>query len=196
MAEPLVRARHLQDWLTLVSEEPEPYRGRFFAAIEGETRRTIDAAGRWDWLPAGLHVALADALCEAFGPARAHEYYRRTLPRSMRGAILGPLVRTGIQVVGLSPAAFLKWAAHGWKTSFRDCGTLHGVVLEPGHGKLIYDGLPKVCTASEPWIDSAQGTAYGVYDLVEVREGVVRMDKSQLAEGHFELELEWSDGKK
>lgn len=188
-----MRARHLQDWLALVSREPDPYRGRFFAGIEGRTRAVIEGAGRWDWLPVGLHVELADRLADAFGPARAHDYYRRAFRASVRGAVLGPLLETGIKLMGLSPASLLKWAGHGWNSSFRDCGSVKGVVLGPGHGLIVYDALPAVCTASAAWIDSAQGTAYGAYDLTGVTEGVVRMNKRRLEERHFELELEWSD---
>jgi hypothetical protein len=155
-------------------------------------RRTIEEATRFDWLPVGLHVTLAEALEASFGPARAHEYYRRAIMQSVRGPVLGPLFQAGTRVLGLTPASFLRWAAHGWKVSFRDCGTVAGIVEGPGRGRLVYDGLPAVCRGSMPWIDSAQGTAYGVYDLTRVG-GVVRMHKERLDLGHLELELEWID---
>lgn len=192
MSEALVRARHLQEWLKAVAEEPEPWSARFQSALDPESTRLIGSSARQEWLPVGLHVRLAEVLHASFGPARAHDYYRKAMTRAVRGPILGPLFRTGSKLLGLTPAAFLRWAAHGWASSFRDCGSLTGVVVEPGRGRLIYDSLPEVCFASAPWVDSSQGSAYGVYDLTGVG-GVVRMDKKDLARGHFELELEWID---
>jgi hypothetical protein len=192
MSEAQVRARHLQDWLGLVSEEPEPWSGRFRQALAPEVAQPIEAAGRSDWLPVALHVKLAETLAASFGPARAHDYYRRAMGKAVRGVVLGPLVRTGTRLLGLTPASFLRWAAHGWKSSFRDCGSLSGVVIEAGRGRLIYENLPEVCAGSSPWVESAQGSAYGVYDLTGVG-GVVRLDTRDLAHGRFELQLEWID---
>jgi hypothetical protein len=190
--EPLVRARHLQEWLVHVASEEEPYRTRFFDALPAETRRIIESAGRVEWLPAALHVRLAELVSEAFGPVHAHAYFRRGFALSLRGPVLGSLLRTAVRVVGLTPASLLRWAPHGWKASFRNCGELTGEVLEPGHGHLMYSGLPDLCIASDPWLDSAQGSAYGALDAMGA-SGVVRIDKSDRAKGRMVLDIEWSD---
>jgi hypothetical protein len=190
--EPLVRARHLQEWLSYVAREDDPWRARFFAALPAETKRTIESAGRVDWLPAALHVALADLMAEAFGPVHAHAYYRRSFALSLRGPVLGPLLRTGVKVLGVTPASLLRWAPHGWRASFRECGQLKGELVAPGHGRLVYSELPEVCTASDPWLDSAQGSAYGALDAMGA-DGVVRLDKSERARGRMVLDLEWNE---
>ncbi len=51
LAEPLVRARFCQEWLTLVGIEEEPYRSRFFARVtekasSGSTR-AVARKGTW-----------------------------------------------------------------------------------------------------------------------------------------------------
>lgn len=189
----LVRARHLQEWLANVQREEDPWRARFFAALPVDMRAAIEASSPMLWLPVGLHVALADVLGQAFGPARAHEYYRRAFARSLRGPVLGPLLRTAARILSLTPATFLRWAGHGWSASFRGCGSLSGKVVGPGRGRMEYRDLPAVCTASDPWLDSAQGSAYGALDVMGV-SGVVRLDKSQRAQGRMALELEWSEG--
>jgi hypothetical protein len=56
----------------------------------------------------------------------------------------------------------------------------------------VWSGLPAVCTASDAWLDSAQGSAYGVFDLVEV-SGVIRLDKADRASGTLRLEMEWAE---
>jgi hypothetical protein len=139
-----------------------------------------------------LHVELADLMLLAYGPARAHEHYRRSFADSLRRGIFGPLVRTGKRLFGASPATFLRWAHRGWEASFRSCGHLKGEVLGQGRGKLVYTELPAVCTASEAWLDSAQGSVYGSLDVLEV-DGIVRIDKSRRVEGRLEIELEWSE---
>lgn len=190
---PLVRARHLQEWLANVQREEDPWRARFFAALPADVRATIDSAGRVQWLPAALHVQLSDVLAQAFGPARAHDYYRRAFAASLRGPVLGPLLRTGARVLGLTPATMLRWADHGWRSSFKNCGRLVGKVLGPRLGHLEYCDLPPVCTASDPWLDSAQGSGYGALDAMGVT-GVVRIDKSDRGNGRMVLELEWLTG--
>ncbi|MGD0530398.1 MAG: hypothetical protein ABSE49_35010 [Polyangiaceae bacterium] len=185
-----MRARHLQEWLTNVEREDDPWRARFFAALPANTRATIEGTSKVEWLPAGMHVALADILTEAFGPVRAHAYYRRAFAASLRGPVLGPLLRTGLRVLGVTPASMLRWAGHGWRSSFRDCGSVAGEVLGPGRGRLLYADLPTVCTASEAWLDSAQGSAYGALDAMGAT-GVVRLDKSERARGGMVLEVEW-----
>ena len=101
-------------------------------------------------------------------------------------------MRTGKRLFGTSPGTFLRWAHRGWDVSFRSCGHLKGEVLRPGLGRLVYTELPAVCTASDAWLDSAQGSVYGSLDVLEV-DGVVRIDKSRRAEGRLEIELEWSE---
>jgi hypothetical protein len=176
--------------LTNVEHEDDPWRARFFAAIPADMRATIEGTSKVEWLPAAMHVALADILTEAFGPVRAHAYYRRAFAASLRGPVLGPLLRTGIRILGVTPASMIRWAAHGWRSSFRDCGGVTGEVLGPGRGRLLYADLPAVCTASEAWLDSAQGSAYGALDALGAT-GVVRLDKSERARGRMVLEVEW-----
>jgi hypothetical protein len=188
-----VRARHLQEWLANVHREEDPWRARFFAELPSEVQRTIESASRVQWLPVALHVQLADSLEHAFGPARSHDYYRRAFAASLRGPVLGPLLRTGARILGLTPGTMLRWADHGWRASFKDCGSLAGTVIGPRLGRLEYRDLPPVCTASDPWLDSAQGSGYGALDAMGV-SGVVRLDKSDKAHGRMVLELEWLSG--
>jgi hypothetical protein len=194
-AEPLVRARHLKDWLIRIAGEEDPWRARFFDALPKATRTTIESAVRGTWLPMALHVELADIMQHAYGPARAHQHYRHSFAAALHGGIFGPLLRTGTRLFGATPAAFLRWAHLGWDASFRNSGKLQGEILGPRFGRLIYSGLPPVCTASDPWLDSAQGSAYGTLDVLEL-DGVIRLDKSRRGEGRLELSLEWSDRQK
>jgi hypothetical protein len=189
---PSVRARFLQRWLQNVSREDDPWRARFFAAVPSDVQATIERAARDAWLPAAWHVLLADILRDAFGPARAHEYYRHDFVRSLRRPPFASLVTTGARVLGLTPGSFLRWSGRVYETVFRGCGAMHGEVRAPGLGRLVYEGLPAVFTASDAWLDSSQGSMYGIYDFLGTTGGVVRIDKSRRAEGRLQLELEWT----
>jgi hypothetical protein len=191
-SEPTFRARHLQEWLENIGREEDPWRAKFFAAVPAEMRLEIESANRVAFLPVSYHVKLADLLLESFGETRAHAYYRRAFAASLRGPVLGPLFRTATRLFGLTPASFLRWASKGWDSSFRNCGQLVGEALGPTSGRLHYRGLPAVCTASDAWLDSAQGSAYGVLDTLETA-GIVRLDKSRRAEGELDLDLEWTE---
>lgn len=189
---PSVRARHLQRWLRNIAYAEDPWRGRFFAALPSEAREAIEGAMPEVWLPVAHHVLLADLMSDAFGPARAHEYYRRDFVASLRRPPFASLVKTGARVLGITPGAFLRWSGRVYEAVFRAAGAAHGQVLGPGHGRLSYEGLPAICTASDPWLDSAQGSLYGIYDFLGTRGGVVRIDKSRRTEGRLDLELEWT----
>jgi hypothetical protein len=189
--EPLVRGRHVQEWLERVEREPEPYRTRFFDALPSSTRAAIESAPRLGWVPVGLHVELADVLLASFGPKHAHDYYRRAFTDALRGPIFDGLVKMGVRILGVTPKALLRWAHKGWEASFRSCGMVEGRALGESKGELLYSGLPPVCTASDAWLDSAQGSAYGALDLLAV-SGVVRIDKSGRDRGEMRLELEWT----
>jgi len=192
---PLVRARLCQEWLSQIATEEEPYRGRFLARVTDEMRAEIDGASRVAWLPLAIHVRLADIQLDTFGSVRAHEYYRRAFRRALMGPILGPLVRTGTRVLGVSLGSFVRWSSRGYDASYKNAGDLVGEVLGPGRARLVFRNLPPICTASDAWLMSAQGSAYGLYDVLHL-DGVVRLDTGQRANASMMLELEWSDRKR
>jgi hypothetical protein len=181
----------MHEWLDNMLHEEDPWRAHFFAALPADVKHAIETAGRMDWLPASFHALFADLVASAFGPVRSHEYYRRAFARALRGPFWDPIVRTGMRLLGVTPASFLRWASRGWESSFKNCGSLHGEPLGPSRGRLLYEDLPPALAASEPWLDSSQGSVYGVFDLCEVT-GVVRLDKSRCAQGRLQLELEWT----
>ncbi len=188
---PQVRARHIQFWLELVERSDEPWRSRFFAALPPEVRAQTDAAAPGTWLPIDLHVTLADVLRETFGDARAHAFYRHAMKASLAGPLFAPLVRTAIRLFGLSPATCVRWAPKAWEASFRNAGTMTGEILEPGRARLVYRDLARVCIESDAWIESSQGSAYGVIEMTRA-DGIVRLDLSERANNGYSLEIEWA----
>ena len=191
-AQSLVRARFCQEWLARVAEaEEEPWRGRFFAGVDPAQREMIEAASRVAWLPAEVHVHLADVLLDAFGAVRAHDYYRRAFAASLRGPVLGPFVRMATRVAGISMTSFIRWAPRGWDYAWRNSGRLVSEVLGPNEGRIIYRGLPAFFTASDAWLNAAHGSGYGVYDLLGA-EGIVRVDLSKRNQGEMRVNFEWS----
>lgn len=178
-----------------MAQEQEPYRTRFFARVTPEMRAQIDGATRVAWLPIALHVRLADIQLEAFGPAGAHDYYRRAFVSAIKGPIFAPLLMTGVRLLGLSPAGFIRWSSRGHDTCYKNVGSMHGEVLGPYHGRVTFRDLPEICARSDGWVMSTQGSAYGLYDLLEM-SGVVRLDTSGRAQGKVVLELEWGERKR
>ncbi len=194
IGEPLVRARFCQEWLALIEKEDEPYRSRFFALIPPAMRAQIDGASRVAWIPLAVHVKLADIQLEAFGMVRAHDYYRRAFVASLKNPIFGPLFVTGARLFGLSPGTFVRWAPRGYEASFKGAGQLVGEVVSPNRARLTFSNLPPVCIASDAWIASSQGSAYGMFDVLKI-DGIVRFDGRARSEGKILLELEWGEGK-
>jgi hypothetical protein len=187
----LIRGRFLQEWLANMEREPERVRDRFFAVLPPDAREQIEQATRTVWLPAQLHVKLAEVTLEALGESRAHDYYRRAFARSLRGPFFASAMRAATRLFGLSPGSFLRWTSRAYEATLRNCGACHGEVLGEGRGVLLYTGLPAFCTASDAWLDSAQGSVYGAFDIVGA-SGVARLDKSKRDNGEMRVELEWT----
>lgn len=186
-----MRARHLQLWLDLAGRVEPPYGPRFAQLLPDETRSLIRNAAPVAWLPAALHAQLADVMFAAFGTRRAHRYYREAFPESLQGPLFGPLVRTGVAVLGLSPAAFVRWCDKGWNLSMRNAGRLEGEVLERGRARVSFVDLAPVLAESRPWVESMPSSIYGMFDLTRTT-GVVRMLETNFAARRFVLELEWT----
>jgi hypothetical protein len=193
--EPIVRARFCQEWLAQIEKEEEPFRSRFLSRLTPEMRAQIDGASRVSWLPLAIHVELANIQLETFGLKRAHDYYRRAFVTALEGPILAPLFLTGARLLGLSPGSVVRWASRGYDATYRNAGRLVGEVLGPGLARATFWDLPPICTASDAWLGSSQGSAYGMYDALRV-DGVVRLDTRGRAEGKMVLELEWSERSK
>jgi len=189
--EPRVRARHCQEWLALIEKSEEPWRSRFLERLAPELRDQIESAARVGWLPVGAHVALADTLEQTFGEMRAHAFYRHAASAWLTGPLVGPVVRATAHLFDLTPSVLARWAPRGWDVSFKDCGELAGESHAPGHARLIYRDLPPICTASAAWMSSAQGSTYGVLDVIGV-DAVVRLDVSAKSEGRMYVDIEWT----
>jgi hypothetical protein len=190
--EPLVRARLCQDWLTLVAEEEDPYRSRFFAQLDASLRETIESASRVAWIPLANYVRLADILQETFGATRADAYYRRAFVASFDTPLLKPIFELGARLVGLTPATAVRWIPKGWAIAFKNAGALTGEVLGPGRARLVYTDLPALFTASEGWLLSCPSSAYGVYDFLRV-EGIIRLDLTNRSAGTVVMSFEWTE---
>jgi hypothetical protein len=104
--------------------------------------------------------------------------------------VLGPLVHTGVALLGVTPATAVRWTYKGWEASFRGCGSFRGEVLDPQRGRLVFRDLPPFFCASDPWLDSVQASTYAVFDFLGF-DGLVRVDKARRAEGGAQLDLEW-----
>ena len=192
---PRVRARHCQDWFGHIDHEGEPWITRFRERVPAPMREEIDSSSRVGWLPMDFHVELANATHDVFGVMRAHAFYRRAASEWLNGPLLGPVVRTGLRMLDVTPGTIVRWVSRGWDVSFKDCGTLVGESRSPTHGRLTYTGLPAVCTTSNPWMESAQGSAYGVLDVIGY-DGVVRLDTSGRREGRMFVDMEWGERRK
>ena len=69
------------------------------SAFRRKIRAQIDKSLRVAWLPLSIHVTLGDIMLEAFGSARAHDYYRRSFVRAVKGPVFG--LRDGLDVGSL-----------------------------------------------------------------------------------------------
>ncbi len=136
---------------------------RFFARVTEEMDGSTEPPA-WPWkLPLAVHVRLADiAPKPSAPPGRTTITGARSRRLVGRGPILGPLVLTGARACsGSRPRRSCAGRRAGTRRRTGTQGELAGEVLEAG-ARLVFSKLPAVCVASDAWLMSAQGSAYGV----------------------------------
>jgi hypothetical protein len=184
-----VLAQHLKQWLAFAEGSLEAsVRERYWTTMPRDLERSIRDAAPLTFLPVGHSVRMSEHTLAALGPRRAHQFHTDSFTRILRTPRFGPMLRTGVRLLGLSPASFARWADKGWSAMFRDCGVVRGESVAAKCARIRFDGMPAEVLRSGPWVQSCASGAEGI--LVFCRaSGVVRL----LREEHgFVIELEWS----
>lgn len=187
---PAVRAKILQHWLAFAEGYDATSAARLAPLLSARKRATIRDTASLAWLPMALDIEAVDAVAEAMGPKRFSAFARAFFLEIMPRPPLSALFDLGTKLMGLSPESFLKWWSKGWDAVYRDCGTVRCVFDGSSRGRLVFENMPRMCLASEAFVELQVCAAYGIYTLAGT-SGVVRVGALDPKAGTLELVLEW-----
>ncbi len=111
MPTPLMRASHIQSNLASVEMLGAGEAHRVRHALGAGRVATIEEAGRMEWLPLEIDVALTDAVGEVAGMDGVRRWARTSIQQSLDGPLLGPLRDGAVRLFGLAPGKILEMGA-------------------------------------------------------------------------------------
>jgi hypothetical protein len=180
---PCIRANWTKLALKFLRQQPalgEP----ILARVNGDTLQQVRAAGVFDWLPAELHLSLAEGARVALGAEGARRFWRDLMRLSFERSLLKPLFDGGIRLFGRSPHGILRMTPQAYQLVTRACGRVR---VEPGGGPgavlLTFEDLPALLR-THTWVEICTGNCDATLDALQVT-GSVTSDFHALAQGRF-----------
>jgi hypothetical protein len=181
---PQFRANWTKLTLKFLRDRAAPDRDPILTRVSGEVLAQVRAAGVFEWLPASLHLAIANAVHGALGQYGSRRFWRDLMVLSFDRSLLKPLVDGGIRLFGRSPLGILRMTPQAYSLISRDCGVVR---VDPGPGpgsvRLTFDALPPQLRVPA-WVEVCAGNCEAALAALDLR-GTVTTDASALDDGRF-----------
>lgn len=190
MSEPRVRAWYMKGFIAGVDRQLAADARAIRAAIGEEALRRIDESISMAWLPLEVNVAATHAVIGRVGRARAEEFFPRMFQRQLQQGWLDSFVQTGLRVLGMDPASFLKWLPRGYPAVFDECGRITLPVLESSRVVVCFEDLPPLVRRDDLWLDAV---LWGIAAVTTVagREGRAQYGRRDPEGRWIEMEITW-----
>jgi hypothetical protein len=190
MPTPLMRASHIQSNLASVEILGAGEAHRVRHALGDSRVATIEQAGRMEWLPLEIDVALTDAVGEVVGMDGVRRWARTSIQQSLDGPLLGPLRDGAVRLFGLAPAKILKWAPRAWSHVYKNAGTLRFLEPEDAEARveLHHRDPPPDFRDSKAVLESVAASFAAIFDLCHVtgEAEIASVDKTRVV-----FQLRW-----
>jgi hypothetical protein len=181
---PQFRANWTKLTLKFLRQRSAPDRDPILTRVGGDVVARVRAAGVFEWLPASLHLSIADAVHAALGDEGSRRFWRDLMMLSFDRSLLKPLVDGGIRLFGRSPLGILRMTPQAYQLVSRDCGVVR---VEPGPVaggvRLSFEGLPAALRVPA-WVEICAGNCEAALAALDLR-GTVTTDSRALGEGRF-----------
>src|SRR4051812_31611843 len=100
-----------------------------------------------EWVPVAESLALHDLMRACCDDATSQAIYVRSIARQHDGALLGPVWRAALALIGKNPAKHLRWVPNAWPMTTRGLGRMTFSATDDG-GTLKLTGVPAPIAAS------------------------------------------------
>jgi hypothetical protein len=181
-ATPQFRANWTKLALKVLRTRPE--RDAVLARIGGDVLGQVRQAGVFEWLPAPLHLAIANAIHAVLGEDGGRHFWRDLMQVSFERSLLKPLVDGGTRLFGRSPHGILRMTPQAYQLVTRGCGVVRVSSAEsPGSVLLTFSELPPMLRVPI-WVEICMGNCEAALLALGLR-GTVTADSRELAQGQF-----------
>lgn len=186
--EPAVKAQSVKLILERIRSVPEGE--AILARIEPGIVREVDQATNTQWLRLDHAWPLNRAVWAELGDDRFRQFQLEHTLAAVETPVFGALIKGLLNLFGARPGGMLKHAARGWSAAMRNCGTVEGREIGPGHAEVIMGGLPDILTRDLSYSVSNEGSLQIVFELTRT-PGEVIPDASRRVEGVLRYDLRW-----
>jgi hypothetical protein len=170
---PRLRATHSRATLSAVERVQFGGSYRVLARLPAEIRDGLTGALKGTFIPVAWDLALVRAIREELGEEQLRRVSREMMSASLRGPLLGGLVRGAQALFGITPNALFHWAGNAWSHVTRECGTLALEAEEPAAAVLRFEAMPSELT--EPDYLAAVGATLSAVFVICGVEGRVEL---------------------
>jgi len=140
--EPEIRASLLKLYLARLDVRGKEEAAAARAALGADAVRRIERTRGNEWLPMAWEVSMLRAVHGMRGDEGVRELGRELGRAAIEDALLGPLVKAMLGMLGRRPDVLLQLSLAGWGTATRNAG--RGSIIErtDGLARLAIDALP------------------------------------------------------
>jgi hypothetical protein len=142
--EPALRASLLRLYLRHLAATRPDDAGAVREALGADAVARIERTPGHEWLPIALEVAIVRTIHERHGDTGVRALGRAVGRAAVDDAILQPLVRATITMLGRRPDVLLHIALAGWRIATRNACRIAVASRSDGEVRLLLDGIPPV----------------------------------------------------
>jgi hypothetical protein len=142
---------------------PAHQQQRVLSRVPEQTLTLMDATARMGWVPIEESMKLTEALHATLGTGGFRRFLSEQADRIASYPMLQSVFDSAVRLLGLTPQALLKWAAHAWEQVFRGCGQLvYEARQEPtraaGRVEMRLEDVPPVLLLNGTFAQALAGT--------------------------------------
>ena len=159
--------------------------------IGSETLARLSGAGRFEWLPAQLHVRIATAPAHSMSREAFCQLWQSCMLNAFEKPLFRSIVQGGLRLFSATPEHFVRLIAPAWGNIARSCGTFEGEVLVNERASIVHwSGIPKTIRDEPSFALAGLGAFGAFYELLGKRKAI-ELDASELAVGYVRYLLKW-----
>jgi len=179
-----MRASQMQANLASFADFGPDTEQKILGLISPATLKRISDAAPDDWLAMELDVEVTEAVARVCGDGGVRAWGREALRKSLDGPVLGPILRSTLQLFGRNPGRLLSLLPRGFELYFRGAGTWDRVGRSSNELVLRWEDVPEVVAQSRPTLEGYAG-AFEVFPELAGIESAVDVVVEQGPDGRW-----------
>jgi hypothetical protein len=188
---PVVRAAFTQAALAAVDGLPGDVRKRVRESIPRDALARVTGAGRLEWIPVELDMAVTEAITSVLGPERSARFWKKSLLYTMETPLLEPILAGATNLFGLVPGSLLRWAPRVWEALYRDAGVMTVSEIGGSSALVSMSALAPALARSPAFVEAVRASLEALFAITRTA-GEVRLVDVDLPAGRASFDVSWT----